>query len=91
MNRCRARTTLALALGALLASGAASAQEAAWAGRVSEGVRLMDRYLADHPDDAAARLDRARFLAWRGDYAAAIEALDALGTDPPETRALRPR
>lgn len=69
----------------------AQAREAAWAGRVGEGIALMDRHLAAHPDDRAARLDRARFLAWRGDYAAAIEALDALGGDDAEMRALRAR
>ncbi|WP_425480091.1 tetratricopeptide repeat protein [Cognatilysobacter segetis] len=67
------------------------AREAAWAGRTGEGIRLMDAYLATHPDDRAARLDRARFLAWSGDYAAAIEALDAIAPDSPEAQALRAR
>lgn len=70
---------------------AQQAREAAWSGRVGEGLALMDRHLAAHPDDREARLDRARFLAWRGDYAAAIEALDALGGDDEEMRALRAR
>jgi tetratricopeptide (TPR) repeat protein len=95
------RRSLALAAGALiaLASTTAAAQaaldqqarEAAWAGRVGEGLRLMDEYIAAHPDDRAARLDRARFLAWRGDYAGAIEALDALAPDSAEAQALRAR
>lgn len=102
MNRVITRNALALATAALLATATGSAvaqdpgldqqaREAAWAGRVGDGLRLMDRYLVDHPDDAAAKLDRARFLAWRGDYAAAIEALDALGEDSADARALRAR
>lgn len=67
------------------------AREAAWSGRVGDGLALMDRYLATYPDDRTARLDRARFLAWRGDYAASIEALDALGGDDAEMRGLRAR
>jgi hypothetical protein len=67
------------------------AREAAWAGRIGDGLALMDRHLADHPEDRAARLDRARFLAWRGDYAAASEALDAAGGDDAEVRGLRAR
>jgi tetratricopeptide (TPR) repeat protein len=95
------RRSLAVAAGMLLAlaSTAATAQaaldpqarEAAWAGRVGEGLRLMDEYLATHPEDRVARLDRARFLAWRGDYAGAIEALDALAPDSAEAEALRAR
>lgn len=96
----RSPRTLALAVAALLAAMPAAAQdatlaqqarEAAWAGRLGEGLRLMDAHLAAHPQDRAARLDRARFLAWRGDYAGAIAALDALGPDTPEAQALRAR
>ncbi|MGO4550836.1 hypothetical protein AB4059_07010 [Lysobacter sp. 2RAF19] len=36
-------------------------------------------------------LDAVRRLAWRGDYAGAIEALDASGVDDAEARALRAR
>jgi hypothetical protein len=90
---------LALSCGGLAAFGARAqdldlaqqAREAAWAGRVGDGLALMDRHLAAHPGDREARMDRARFLAWRGDYAAAIEALDALGPDDEEMRALRAR
>jgi hypothetical protein len=67
------------------------AREAAWAGRIGEGLVLIERHLADHPEDRAARLDRARFLAWRGDYAAASEALDAAGGVDAEVRGLRAR
>lgn len=70
---------------------ARQAREAAWSGRVGEGLALMDRHLAANPADRAARLDHARFLAWRGDYAGAITALDALGEDNVEMRALRAR
>jgi hypothetical protein len=67
------------------------AREAAWSGRVGEGIALMDRHLAANPGDRAAHMDRARFLAWRGDYAGAIAALDALGGEDDATRALRAR
>ncbi|BCT92353.1 hypothetical protein LYSCAS_13770 [Lysobacter caseinilyticus] len=67
------------------------AREAAWAGRTAEALHILDKHLAEHPDDRAARLDRARWLAWSGDYAASIEALDALGGDDDEARALRAR
>lgn len=95
----RARLAQACLLALTLASVPALAQDpqldqarqAAWAGRIGEGLALMDQYLAAHPDDRAARVDRARFLAWRGDYANAIATLDALGTDDDETRALRAR
>lgn len=102
VNRSGSRKLLAVAVGLFLATASTAsiaqergldqqAREAAWAGRVGEGLALMDRYLAANPDDRAARLDRARFLAWRGDYARAIETLDALGPDTPEARALRGR
>lgn len=92
--------TLAVAIATLLAAMPIAAQEggldqqareAAWAGRLGEGLQLMDSYLASNPQDRAAQLDRARFLAWRGDYAGAIAALDALGPDTPEAQALRAR
>jgi tetratricopeptide (TPR) repeat protein len=70
---------------------AQQAREAAWAGRTTEALRLMDQHLATYPDDRAARLDRARYLSWNGDYAAAIEALDALGADDDDARAVRAR
>lgn len=85
---------------ALVAAGGAFAQEpttldaarqAAAAGRIGEGLKLLDRHLATHPDDRAARIDRARFLAWRGDHAAALATLDGLGPDDTETALLRAR
>jgi len=104
MAQVRAARTLALAVVGVLAGMAASpracaqdpvayqdALDAAWAGRTGEGLRRLDAYLAAHPGDHAAQLDRARFLAWRGDYAASIEALDAIGPDDDAARALRAR
>ena len=95
------RNALALALVCALAPLAAFAQnptsldqqarEAAWAGRTSEALHLLDQHLAEHPDDRAARLDRARWLAWSGDYAGALATLDALGGDDDESRGLRAR
>jgi hypothetical protein len=91
---------LALALAAVCPVGAALAQDAVpyqpaldagWAGRYNEALRLIDSYLATHPDDQAARLDRARFLAWRGDYAKALEATAGMSADDPEVAALRAR
>ena len=67
------------------------AREAAWAGRTGEALHLLDQHLATNPDDRAARLDRATWLAWTGDYAASIETLDTLGDDGSEARALRAR
>lgn len=64
------------------------ALDAAWAGRTGEALRLIDTYLAEHPDDRAAQLDRARFLAWSGDYARAEAALTgAEGEDATAVRA----
>ncbi|GAA4857737.1 tetratricopeptide repeat protein [Luteimonas vadosa] len=100
----RERRWLALAVAAALAGGMPlftthaqdmgldrQAREAAWSGRVSEGLALIDRHLATHPDDREARMDRARFLAWSGDYDQAIRALDALGGDDDAMRTLRAR
>jgi hypothetical protein len=67
------------------------ALDAGWAGHYSDALRLIDAYLATHPGDRSARLDRARFLAWRGDYAAAITAIDALPADDADAVALRAR
>ena len=67
------------------------AREAAWAGRTGEALRLVDAWLAQHPDDADALLDRATFLAWSGDYAGAIETLDRRGKDDEAARQLRAR
>lgn len=68
------------------------AREAAWAGRTGQALHLLAQHLRDHPGDRAALLDRARWLAWNGDYAGSIEALDALGgDDETEVRALRAR
>lgn len=67
------------------------AREAAWAGRTGEALHLLDQHLAEHPEDDAARLERATWLAWKGDYAASIEVLDQLGEETSETRALRAR
>ncbi|UHQ20558.1 hypothetical protein LVB87_05225 [Lysobacter sp. KIS68-7] len=67
------------------------ARELAWAGRTGQALHLLDQHLAQHPDDRDALLDRARWLAWNGDYAASIESLDKLGGDDAEMRALRAR
>ena len=67
------------------------AREAAWAGRTGEALHLIEKHLAEHPDDRSAHLEQARWLAWRGDYAGAVQALDALGGDDDEARALRAR
>lgn len=67
------------------------ALDAAWAGRTSEALHLINAYLAEHPDDHAARLDRARFLAWLGDYPKADDALAAFGADDEEAAALHAR
>jgi hypothetical protein len=67
------------------------ALDAAWAGRTSEALRLIEAYLAEHPDDHAAQLDHARFLAWLGDYAKADDALAPFGADDEEAAALHAR
>lgn len=67
------------------------AREAAWAGRTAQALHMMDRHLQEFPQDREAQMDRARWLAWNGDYAGSIEALDALGGDDAEARALRAR
>jgi hypothetical protein len=67
------------------------AREAAWAGRTAQALHLLDQHLEQHPEDRAAQMDRARWLAWKGDYAGSIEALDTLGGDDAEARALRAR
>lgn len=99
--RTRARIgVLAAALACALPLAPAFAQDAvayqpaldaAWAGRTSEALRLIEAYLAEHPDDHAAQLDRARFLAWLGDYPKADEALARFGADDEEAVALRAR
>lgn len=67
------------------------ALDAAWAGRTGEALRLIEAYLAEHPDDRAAQLDRARFLAWIGDYAGAYDALRNADAGDEEAVALRAR
>src|SRR6476659_5524768 len=67
------------------------ALEAGWSGRYGEALTRIDAYLATHPGDRAARLDRARLLAWRGDYAAAYEALSHFPDSDAEAAALRAR
>jgi len=67
------------------------ALEAGWAGRYGEALRAIDAYLAAHPGDRAAELDRARFLAWRGDYAAAFDALANFPANDAEAAGLRAR
>ncbi|NUS61499.1 MAG: hypothetical protein HOQ01_11180 [Lysobacter sp.] len=67
------------------------AREAAWAGNTAQALHMMDRHLQEFPQDREAQMDRARWLAWKGDYARSIEALDALGGDDAEARALRAR
>jgi hypothetical protein len=93
-----AACTLALAIGTVAAQAMPAqepldqqAREAAWAGRTREALQLMDQHLVAHPHDRQARLERARYLSWNGDAAAAIEALDALGADDDAARALRAR
>lgn len=90
---------LACALAFALFQSPASAQDAvayqpaldaAWAGHTNQALRLIDAYIAEHPEDRAAQLDRARFLAWRGDYAGADAALAGFGDDD-EAVALRAR
>ncbi|GAB3033183.1 hypothetical protein GCM10027285_15040 [Oleiagrimonas citrea] len=67
------------------------ALNASWAGHTGKALRLIDAYLAKHPNDHAAQLDRARFLAWMGDYAKANDALAQFGPDDEEATALRAR
>lgn len=67
------------------------ALSAAWAGHDAKALRLIDAYLAKHPDDHAAQLDRARFLAWSGAYAKADDALSKFGPEDKEAAALRAR
>ena len=73
------------------AVGYQQALEAGWAGRYGDALRQIDLYLIAHPDDRAAQLDRARFYAWRGDYAAAMDALARFPADDVEAIALRAR
>lgn len=104
MAQMTSRRRLASALAAMLVTAAVSAPvlaqapvayqtalDAGWAGHYDLALRRIDAYLIVHPDDRGARLDRARFLAWSGDYAAAIAALDALPADDPDVIALRAR
>ncbi len=100
MNSIRtSASALALAIACILSAPAQAqstdllqpAREAAWAGRTGEALRLVNAYLAEHPGDRAALLDQATFLAWSGDYAAAIETLDARGNDDDAARQLRAR
>ena len=67
------------------------ARDAAMAGRNDEALRLIDQFLAAHPDDRAALLDRARYLGWRGDYAAAMDTLAKLPQDDADANNLRAR
>ena len=71
--------------------GYQQALEAGWAGRYGEALTRIDAYLAAHPGERAAELDRARFLAWRGDYAAAFDALAHFPDSDAEAVALRAR
>ncbi|KGI79080.1 hypothetical protein [Oleiagrimonas soli] len=67
------------------------ALSAAWDGHTAKALRLIDVYLAAHPNDHAAQLDRARFLAWMGAYAKADDALAKFGANDQEALALRAR
>lgn len=49
----------------------------AWQGRLDEADALFARHLDAFPQDRPAWIDRARIAIWRGDYARAIELLDA--------------
>jgi hypothetical protein len=73
------------------AAGYQQALEAGWGGHYGQALARIDAYLATHPDDRAAALDRIRFLAWRGDYAAAYEALSKFPADDAEAAGLRAR
>ena len=89
-------TAVALAIGGTAHAQSVDAQlqqsrEVAWAGKTSEALRLVDAYLAEHPDDADALLDRATYQAWNGDYPRAIETLDRRGKDDAAGRQLRAR
>jgi hypothetical protein len=72
-------------------AGYQQALEAGWNGRYGDALARIDAYLATHPDDRAAQLDRARFLAWRGDYAAANTALSKFPDGDAEAAGLRAR
>ncbi|WP_243412319.1 hypothetical protein [Cognatiluteimonas telluris] len=72
-------------------NGYQQALEAGWNGRYGDALARIDAYLATHPDDRAAQLDRARFLAWRGDYAAANTALSKFPDGDAEAAGLRAR
>lgn len=64
----------------------------AWAERYDESLALFDRLLRLDPDNREARVDRARVLAWRGDPAGAVLALEPLlARDPGYLPALQAR
>ena len=71
--------------------GYQQALEAGWAGRYGDALRQIDLYLAANPHDRGAQLYRARFLAWRGDYAAAMDALTRFPGDDAQVTTLRAR
>ena len=53
------------------------ARVTAWAGLTDESARAYREYLAANPDAAAAWLELAKTESWRGNYAAAVDALNA--------------
>jgi tetratricopeptide (TPR) repeat protein len=67
------------------------ARNAAMDGRNADALRLIDEFLASNPGDRAALLDRARYLGWRGDYAAAMDTLAKLPQDDADANNLRAR
>ncbi len=67
------------------------ARNAAMDGRNADALRLIDEFLASNPGDRAALLDRARYLGWRGDYAAAMDTLAKLPQDDVDANNLRAR
>ena len=87
-------TALALALGALLALPAAAqdrsqeARAASARGDTAAAISFMREHLAEHPDDAAAKKDLARYYIWSGAYIEADALLAPMADGDAEARAL---
>jgi predicted Zn-dependent protease len=67
----------------------ARAQRLAYAQRYGEARRLLRGWLADHPEDAEAKLMLARFSGWAGDVVEAQEHYRDLLEAQPTDRGLR--